>query len=837
MDLMEMLQSFFINILPVLSIVYLSVGIRYVKHKHSGRINYFSLFMFACAVYTFGYYLEIQTINLAWMPWVRGFEFLGVAALPGLGIVYIAEYTLSQCIPRKYPIWLAGLSATLWVSYVTNPLHHLFYLSIEFNQGEFGTIVQTVKGPFYYLVLVYYCCFVLLAAYFLASAIFHVQPPDKATDKKRLLAGLLVSIVPLILILGGYDSLLDPVPFAMILMNTVFLSNEIVNQIQIRSTTAKEYEELIAQMQQGLAVHEIICDQFGKPIDYRFLSVNDSFEKLTGLNRMDIIGKTVMEVLPNTEQYWIQVYGEVALTGKPYRYTNYSSDLDRYYDVYAYSPKPRHFAVLFSDITMYRTMEHNLFLEKEMFRTTVMSVADGIISTDANGNVVVMNEKAESLTGYRQEAAEGKSLEQVFYLVDSISRERWLNPAEPVYANQRTVHFDSQKILMSHSGSEIPVEGTISPILNETGKTDGAVVIFRDYTERKKKQDEILYLSYHDQLTGLYNRRFFEEELKRLDTERNLPMTLVIFDVNGLKLINDAFGHQTADQVLQTVAWALRRECRSDDIIARIGGDEFVLLLPQTEWDMAETISNRIQQSIKSEKVQSIQLSVSFGWETKRQPEMEMTEVFKNAENNMYVHKLVESATTRHSIVDVIRRTLNEKNDAEEEHAKRVSRLSASLAERMKLQEKQVDEVRTIGLMHDIGKIAVRDETLNKDTPLTQPEWTEIKRHSEIGYKILSASQEYLQIAEHVLHQHERWDGTGYPKGLRGVEISIQSRILAVADAYDAMTSPRTYGKIMSHQEALAELRRFSGIQFDPAVVAAFGTLDLEEEIRGKGQL
>lgn len=832
MDLMEMLQDFILNLLPVLSIVYTSVGIRYIRHKHSGRINYFGLFLFACAIYTMGYYLEIQTSNLALMPWVRGFEFFGVAALPGFGIVYVAEYTFSHNLPRKYPILLSGVSFLLWIAYVTDPLHHLFYQSINFVQGELGTIVQTVKGPLYYLTLVYYCSFALLAVYFLANAIFQARPSEKATDKKYLLFGFLFSFVPLIVILGGYDSTLDPVPFTMILMNTVFLSNEIVVQIKGNSMVARQYEELIAQMQQGLAIHEIICDQFGKPVDYRFLSVNDSFEKLTGLKRKDIIGKRVMDVLPNTEQYWIQVYGQVALTGKPYHYTNYAAELNRYYDVYAYSPQPRHFAVLFSDITEFRSMEHNLFLEKEMFRTTVMSVADGIISTDAEGKVVLMNEKAESLTGYRQEAAEGKSLEQVLYLIDSVSREKWLNPAEPVYASQQTVHFDSQKILMSHSGSEIPVEGTISPIRNEAGDTDGAVVIFRDNTERKKKQDEILFLSYHDQLTGLYNRRFFEEELKRLDTERNLPMTLVIFDVNGLKLINDAFGHQVADQVLQTVAWALRRECRSDDIIARIGGDEFVLLLPQTEWELAQTISHRIQQSIKNEKVQSIQLSVSFGWETKRQPEMEMSEVFKNAENNMYVHKLVESASTRHGLVDLIQKTLNEKNDFENRHAQRVSGLGSKLAAQMNLDRWQVDEIRVLGLMHDIGKIAVQEATLNKETPLTAPEWTEIKRHSEIGYKILAASHEYMQIADHVLQQHERWDGTGYPKGLRGTEISIQARILAVADAYDAMTSHRTYDKIMTHQEALAELRRFSGMQFDPSVVAAFCTLEMEDEQR-----
>lgn len=828
MNLIEMLQVFMINLLPFLAIVYLFAGIRYLKHKQSGRINFFGLLMFACAIYTLGYYLEIQTFDPETILWVRGFEFFGVTALPGFGIVYIAEYTLGNSISRTYPIGLASLSAILWIAYVTNPWHHLFYAKISMVEGNFGTIIQTVKGPIYFLLLVYYCSFLLLATYFLASAIFRLQPTHKGKDKKVLLIGFLISWTPLFVILSGHDTFLDPVPFSMFLMNTIILANEILRHFNEKNLIGREYEELVAQMQQGLAVHEIICDQFGKPIDYRFLNINDSFEKLTGLRRKDIVGKRVLEVLPNTEQYWIQIYGEVALTGNPYHYTNYASDLNRYYDVYAYAPKPRHFAVLFSDVTEYKVMEQNLYLEKEMFRTTVMSVADGIISTDMAGKINLMNEKAEALTGYRWEAVEGKELEKALYLIDASSRERWLNPAEKVYAKQEPVTFDSKNILMSHSGQEIPVEGTISPIISEAGMTVGTVVIFRDSTEQKKKQDEILFLSYHDQLTGLYNRRFFEEELTRLDTERNLPMTLVIFDVNGLKLINDAFGHLTADKVLQTVAWALRKECRSDDIIARIGGDEFVLLLPKTEWEMAETISHRIQQSVKNQKVNSIQVSVSYGWETKRKPDMAMMDVFKNAENNMYVHKLVESASVRHGIVNVIVKTLNEQNSRESQHAKRVSSLSAQLGEQMKLDAQRVEELRILGLVHDIGKISVSEKTLNKETPLTLPEWTEVKRHSEIGFKILSSSNEYMQIAEHVLHQHEKWDGTGYPKGLRGTEISVQSRIIAVADAYDAMTSDRVYGATLSHQEALAELRRFAGIQFDTAVVAAFGTLDLE---------
>lgn len=822
MDLRGMLPIFAINLLPFLSVVYVVSGIRYFWQKQSKRINFFSLTMFACAIYCVGYYLEIQAYNPELLLWVRGFEFIGVMALPSVGMVYIAEATNRRLFSTRILTLMASLSAVLWISYITNPLHHLFYTSLTTVHSAIGTVVQTVKGPFYYLLLAYYCVFLVMSVYLLTSTIFGTATPDKGKDKKILLAAFLFPWIPLIVILLGYDDYMDPVPFAIIIMSALFLTNEIIKDLEEKGAIGKEYQQLIFQMQQGLATHEIILDQFGKPVDYRFLSINDSFEKLTGLKRKDIIGKRVLDVLPNTEPYWIQVYGEVALTGKPYHYINYSVELDRYYDVYAYAPKPRHFAVLFSDVTEYKELEHNLHIEKELFRTTVMSVADGIISANSSGKVILMNGKAEQLTGYRQEAAEGKELEQVLYMIDFITRERWLNPAESVYASQETISFDSQIILLSHTGHEIPVEGTISPIISEAGTTMGSVVTFRDITEKKKKQDEILYLSYHDQLTGLYNRRYFEEEIKRLDTERNLPMTLVMFDVNGLKLINDAFGHQTADQVLQTVAWALRRECRSDDIIARIGGDEFVLILPKTDEETALIISDRIHQSIRNERVQSLQLSVSYGLESKITPEVAMTEIFKNAENNMYVNKLAESADTRQGIVDVVIKTMNDKNKPEAEHFRRVSMLCTRLGEQLKLSPMQVMELKTLGLVHDIGKISVREDTLNKKTPLTIAEWTEIKRHSEIGFKILSSTQEYIQMAEHVLHQHEYWDGTGYPKGLKGPDISIQSRIIAVADAYDVMTSDWPYHKAVSHQEALEELKKNAGIQFDPAVVAAF---------------
>ncbi len=832
MDLIQLLSKLAMGMLPFLAVAYIVVGVHFLHNPFSGRINYFSHLMFASAIYTFGYFLEMQTYDPTVMWWVRGFEFLGTTTLPAFGILFIVEYIQKKPLPRRNTVELLGLSFILWIANLTNPLHHLFYEKFQLLHMDWGTAVITEKGPIYYLLLVYFCVFLLVSVFLLAKAIFASQPSEHNGDKKVLIVTFLIPMISVALIVFGLDHYVDPVPFTIILMNLMFLINATANDMLGQKAFSYEYEMLVMQMKQGLAVHEIICDEFGMPIDYRFISVNGSFELLTGLKRQDIVGHTVLEVLPHTEKYWIEIYGKVALTGEPYQYSNYSLELNRYFDVFAYSPKHKQFAVIFSDVTEFKKLEKDVYVEKEMLRTTVMAVGDGIISTDADGKVQIMNETAEALTSIKQKDGVGKDLDQVLYIIEGGSKAKWINPAGQVYETGQPISFGGQKFLMANSGKEIPVEGIISPITNEEGITIGTVVIFRDTTEQKKKHEEILYLSYHDQLTGLYNRRYFEEELKRLNTVRNLPMTLMMFDVNGLKLINDAFGHQVADQVLQTVGWSLRRECRADDIIARIGGDEFILLLPKTDSDMAEVIGERIHQSMGSETIQGIPLSVAYGWETKRETDTDMGEVFKNAEDYMYMHKLAESASTRHGIVDVIMKTLFEKSPEEKAHSQRVGNMAGMIGAELKLNLEQIDELKALGLMHDIGKIAVRDDTLNKTTPLTSSEWIEIKRHAEIGYKILSSAHEYLQMAEYVLQHHEHLDGTGYPKGLRGTDISLQAKIIAVVDAYDAMINPQPYRERMLPQQAVEELKKCASIQFDEEVVQAFVRVVQDKDLK-----
>jgi diguanylate cyclase (GGDEF)-like protein/PAS domain S-box-containing protein/putative nucleotidyltransferase with HDIG domain len=494
-------------------------------------------------------------------------------------------------------------------------------------------------------------------------------------------------------------------------------------------------------------------------------------------------------------------------------------------DVYSapvtYSGQKMLFSIIF-DVTDREKYREELFWEKEQFKTTLLSVGDGVISTDFQGKVQLINKVAQQLTGWTQEEAFERPLEEVFNIINENTREKCENPAYKVLNTGQVVELDNHTVLISKEGAEIPIEDSAAPIRDKGDNITGVVLVFRDCTEKKEKRKKILYLSYHDQLTGLYNRRFYEEELKRIDTKRHFPLTIMMMDVNGLKLINDAFGHSIGDQVLIKTAEVLKRECRTDDIIARIGGDEFVMLLPMTDSKQAECIAERIKQVVEIEKIKSINISISLGWEIKKDNLVETDIIIKKAEDNMYKSKITESASHRNNTIALIMKTLFEKSQREEKHSKRVAALSRLIAAKLGLSLEKINIIKTAGLLHDIGKITISEKVLNKSTSLGKDEWNEIKRHPETGYNILKSVEEYAHIAEYILNHHEKWDGTGYPRGLKGKEIPLQSRILAVADAYDAMTMERPYKKAMNKKEVTAELKKYSETQFDPEIVRIF---------------
>lgn len=357
---------------------------------------------------------------------------------------------------------------------------------------------------------------------------------------------------------------------------------------------------------------------------------------------------------------------------------------------------------------------------------------------------------------------------------------------------------------------------------NNEGVPIKVLGVIRDITELKLKEDELIYLSYHDSLTGLKNRRYYEDYLIKLDIPENYPLTVIMSDINGLKLINDAFGHLAGDKLLISASELISDSCRETDLVARIGGDEFVIVMPKTSGNEAEKIIDKINEQAKKIKVESIALSISFGFKTKNDVKEDIQEVFRAAEDLMYRVKLIEIPSMRSGAIETILNTLYQKDKNSEIHSRSVSNISEKLAVASGMNRQDVNEVKTAGLLHDIGKILIPISILTKEGKLTDEEYDLIKGHPEIGFRILNSTHDMRNISNIVLSHHERWDGLGYPRGIKGEEIPVQSRIIAIADAFDAMTSKRTYKNTLSYDEALKEISQNSGSQFDQKLSKIF---------------
>ncbi len=401
---------------------------------------------------------------------------------------------------------------------------------------------------------------------------------------------------------------------------------------------------------------------------------------------------------------------------------------------------------------------------------------------------------------------------------NSISSEQKAKKIIKECKEEGTVRFDWQYI--DKNGKTLNVEIVITKI--SIHGEEVFHVLCRDMSEKKELQSKLEYMSYHDKLTGLYNRHFLEEEILRADTKDNYPLTILMADVNGLKLVNDSFGHFAGDELLKTVARVINEGNRKDGVAARVGGDEFIIVLKKTNEDEAKRIVDNIQRLAEKEKIEGIDISITFGWATKSTEGENIKNIQKKAEDFLYKKKLFESPSMRNRTIDTIIHTLHEKNKREEAHSHRVSIISEKIGKALNLSDSDVKELKNMGLLHDIGKIALDENVLNKTGKLTDEEWESIKKHPEIGYRILSTVNEMSEIAEYVLSHHEKWDGSGYPRGIAEEEIPLMARIITIADSFDAMTCERPYRQAMSYRDAIDEIKRCAGTQFDPFLADVF---------------
>ncbi len=595
----------------------------------------------------------------------------------------------------------------------------------------------------------------------------------------------------------------------------------------------KSKDELLMHITQLEAIIDSLpFDVWMKDKDGKYLIVNQTVSDDVGLPKEDIRGKNDYDLYDKSDADFYIDSDKKAIEGKIQNI--YVSRIER--GAFEEYKKPVYDCngsllgtVGYSkDITQKEKMRAELAQSEERFRTMFEEAPMGIGIFDARtGNAVQINSRFAEIVGRPRD--EVLIMDWKLYSHPDEIEEN-LHRIELLMENKIS-GFSMNKRFVRPDGEEVWVNMTVTPFHSKVQQEYCHLCMIEDITSRKKAEEEITYLSYYDPLTGLYNRRFYEEELKRINTSRNLPITLVLADVNGLKLTNDAFGHALGDNLLKNIAQVFKKECRTEDVIARIGGDEFVFLLPKTDGNEAQRIIERINNTISEKQREKIICSVSFGWATKHYLKEDIRKIFMRAEDYMYRNKLAESTSMRNETIKLITKTLYQKNRREQLHCERVSKLCELIGNAMRLSPDSVRELKMAGLLHDIGKIGIDESLLNKRGKLTELEWSDMKRHPEIGYHILRSVNEFAPIAKYVLHHHERIDGRGYPRQLKDEEIPLQSKIISIADAYDAMTSHRPYREDLSLSEVVAEFKSNSGSQFDPEILKIFIDQILKQRI------
>lgn len=361
------------------------------------------------------------------------------------------------------------------------------------------------------------------------------------------------------------------------------------------------------------------------------------------------------------------------------------------------------------------------------------------------------------------------------------------------------------------------------------------MMILTDITERLQAEEKIRFLSYHDKLTSLYNRAHIETVSPGLEKAEYLPLSIIMADVNGLKLVNDVFGHEQGDWLLVAMAKALQKSCRQTDIIARWGGDEFLILLPKTDSQSCRQVCERIGDACVQVRDLPIPLSAAVGMATQEKGVARLGKMFSVAEDRMYADKLKNSREVRKNIIANLQGVLHNFCFEDAGHVKRVKMLAADFASFLGLEAEaaEMTMLKRLAELHDIGKVAIPAEILGKAGALTPPEWEVVKSHSDIGYRMARSIGEQA-LADIILALHERWDGKGYPFGLKEAQIPFLARAFALVEVYDVVTHDQPYRAARSPAAALLEIASGSGGHFDPELARGF--MDFIKGKRGQGR-
>jgi len=556
------------------------------------------------------------------------------------------------------------------------------------------------------------------------------------------------------------------------------------------------------------------------------IEVNESASKHMQFPIFELLKLRFVDICPEVRQdEFVELFdtiierGSLAFEGKFIRKDGSWYDIDLFAN-YIEMDNDKLILCTVRDITVLKNTEVKLFKNEKKYRIVLDQAFEMILLCELEGSILEVNEITCKSLGYKEKELIGQNIR--LFISD-----RTINYLNDVIASDATINnFELTERVLRKDGSRFvgDIKCKIIGIDSETY----LLFTIHDVAEEIKQEEKIRFLNFHDKVSGLYNKAFFEEELKKLDLGINLPISIIMGDINGLKMINSTYGHSEGDRLISTISYILLSCCRAEDIVARWGGDEFVILLPNADEKVCESIVKIIESVCREYKDRVSDLddpidpSISFGYATKQDELQDINEVMKKAEDFMYKRKMLDKKSMHSSIVHSMRNTLFEKNFDNAEYSDRLSKICRMIGQKMGLPDDELNELELLSVLHDVGKIVIDAYVLNKDDALSEEDWKEIRKHPEVGYRILKSAPELASVAECVLSHHERWDGTGYPNGLVGEAIPLKSRIMAVADAYSAMTQQKSYRKAMQVEQAKTELVKNMNTQFDEKIVKIF---------------
>ncbi len=566
--------------------------------------------------------------------------------------------------------------------------------------------------------------------------------------------------------------------------------------------------------------------------DKKIIFINKAFERKYNLNLEDVKGKNYEEIFPDEvisvynkktkeslKKLQIDVYDKTTREIKEECYAFPITDEEG---------QTNAIGGIIVNVEAEKRREMELQNQKSILRTIIDALPEAIFYKDKDSRFIGCNKNFSDY--YKQFGVDdviGKSDLEIY--PDKEVAENFIKIDKEIMKSKQAKYIEG--MTLDSSGNRVIEESFKAPVINEDGEVWGVVGLARNITNQKNLEDRLRYLSYNDALTGIYNRTYFEEKIRELNNEQHLPLGIIMGDVNGLKLVNDSLGHLEGDKLLKSIAGVLNKACGDKGYVFRWGGDEFMILLPNCNEYSCERMVEKIRSECKKDDYSYIELSIALGEVVKHSLEEDIDKCIKEVEERVYRQKLLEHNSVRSSMMNSLKKSLEAKNMETEEHTERVESYALEIGKRYGFKSSQMDELMIIARLHDIGKIAIEEDILLKPGPLTTNEFEVMKTHAEKGFRIINASSEIINVAKCVLTHHEKWDGSGYPLGIAGEEIPLMARIIAIADAYDVMTHDRVYRKAMNKEEAIKELKRCAGTQFDPVLVELFlKCLDNNEE-------